>query len=338
MRWRSATVTAVVIVGAAIALTGCTGDDGATGSANPSIENTTTIATTTEAPPTETSAPANTTAIRTGPTMPEEPPARLGTDLDAAGFAARLSANHATMIDTSAAADVRERAGVDYQLLLRELADRSELDEAVLAALGPSDRPTVEPIVRARQFLQQRSATRPPQPLPDELPAWTIVEPEPVTTLLAHYAEAERLTGIAWYWLAAIHLQETRMGRIQGVSTAGAVGPMQFLPTTWAACCTGDPTVTRDAIIGAGTYLAQSGGPDDMAAAVYQYNPNDGYVAVVTAYAESLRDEPELYTGYHAFQVFFTTSVGTVRLPVGYSQTSPVDVAEYLASNPHDAA
>ena len=108
------------------------------------------------------------------------------------------------------------------------------------------------------------------------------------------------------------------MGRIEGVSTAGAVGPMQFLPTTWASCCAGDPTVTRDAIVGAGTYLAQSGGPDDMAAAVYQYNPNDGYVAVVTAYAESLRDEPELYRGYHAFQVFFGTSAGTVRLPVGY--------------------
>ena len=33
---------------------------------------------------------------------------------------------------------------------------------------------------------------------------------------------AEALTGIPWYWLAAIHLQETRMGRIQGVSSAGA--------------------------------------------------------------------------------------------------------------------
>jgi hypothetical protein len=75
-----------------------------------------------------------------------------------------------------------------------------------------------------------------------------------------------------------------------------------------------------------------------MAAAVYQYNPNDGYVAVVTAYALSLRDEPELYSGYHAFQVFFGTSAGTVRLPVGYSRTSPIDVAEYLAANPQDAA
>lgn len=242
------------------------------------------------------------------------------------------------MVDASAAPDDRARAGVDHQLVLRQLADRPDLDDAVLAAVDPSALPAVEGAVRARQFLQARSASRPSQPLPDELPAWTIVEPEPIDTLLAHYAEAEQLTGIAWYWLAAIHLQETRMGRIQGVSSAGAVGPMQFLPTTWAVCCTGDPTVTRDAIIGAATYLSQSGGPDDMAAAVYQYNPNDGYVAVVTAYAEALRAEPELYTGYHAFQVFFGSSAGTVRLPIGYSEASPIDAAGHLAANPDDAA
>ncbi len=33
-----------------------------------------------------------------------------------------------------------------------------------------------------------------------------------------------------WYYLAAINLIETRMGRIDGLSTAGAQGPMQFLP------------------------------------------------------------------------------------------------------------
>jgi hypothetical protein len=292
---------------------------------------------------TMTSPTTSTTRSTTAPTAtsaPATPAARLDiqADLEPTAAADRLSDAHATIVDPGATPDDREGAGIDYQLVLRAMADRPELDDDVLTALDPAVRPTVEPVVRARQFLQQRNATRPPQPLPDELPAWTIGEPEPVSTLLALYVEAERLTGIAWYWLAAIHLQETRMGRIQGVSTAGAVGPMQFLPTTWAACCIGDPTVPRDAIIGAATYLAQSGGPADMAAAVYQYNPNDGYVAVVTAYAESLRDEPELYTGYHAFQVFFTTSEGTARLPVGYSQTSPIDAAAYLASNPQDRA
>lgn len=290
-------------------------------------------------PGTAASTPDATTVPATDPPSAAGPPARLDVGRDAEDFAARLSVAHATITDVSALAEARERAGVEYQLLLRALAELPDLDDVVLDLVDPSARPATERIIRARQFVQQRSASRPsPQPLPDELPAWTIVAPEPIDVLLADYGEAERLTGIPWYWLAAIHLQETRMGRIEGVSSAGAVGPMQFLPTTWAQCCTGDPTAARDAIIGAATYLAQSGGPLDMAAAVYQYNPNDGYVAVVTAYAETLRDEPELYTGYHAFQVFFGASVATVRLPIGYSENVPIDAATYLTTNPTDAA
>jgi hypothetical protein len=257
---------------------------------------------------------------------------------DASGFAAALSAAHLTITDPASPPGAVAAAGEQMQLHLRALADVPDLDTDVLAALDPAARPTIERIVRARQFLQARNAAREPSEPPTELPAWTIVEPEPIEVLLGHYREAEALTGIPWYWLAAIHVQETRVGRIQGVSSAGAVGPMQFLPTTWAECCTGDPLVTRDAIIGAATYLAQSGGPADMNAAVYQYNPNEGYVAVVTAYAENLRDQPELYAGYHAFQVFYGTSAGTVRLPVGYSQAAPIDAAAYLAANPADAA
>ncbi len=299
-----------------------------------------TTSTTALAPPAESSvAPSSSIAATT--IDPAAPPARLDPDVvdgwDATAFAAVLSSTHATITDASATDDERAAAGIEYQLVLRALADRPDLDEGVLNAVDPTARVTVEPTVRARQFLQARTAARPPQPSPDDIPAWMILEPEPIDTLLAHYAEAEALTGIGWHWLAAIHLQETRMGRIEGVSSAGAVGPMQFLPSTWAQCCSGDPMEARDAIIGAATYLAQSGGPDDMAAAVYQYNPNDGYVAVVTAYAESLRAQPEMYDGYHAFQVFFGSSAGTVRLPVGFSQPAPISAAQYLADHPDDA-
>jgi len=332
---------AVTIAAVVAAVAGCSGDTGesvATSPARPPEA-------VTEAPPTvaDDGSPTSTNASTTEATPataaePPAPPARLSADLDAAGFAARLSEAHARIVDTAAGAEGRAAAGIDYQLLLRALADRPELDQSVLDRLDASARPAVERIVQARQFLQARNAARPPTPPPDELPPWSVVEPEPIETLLAHYAEAESLTGIPWYWLAAIHLQETRMGRVEGVSSAGAVGPMQFLPTTWQICCTGDPTVTRDAIVGAATYLAQHGGPDDMAAALYEYNPNDGYVAVVTAYAESLRDEPELYPGYHAFQVFYGTSAGTIRLPVGYAAPAPVDAAAYLAAHPDDGA
>ncbi|HUS43963.1 MAG TPA: lytic transglycosylase domain-containing protein [Ilumatobacteraceae bacterium] len=331
-------VAAATIVG--LGATGCAAGESAvttTPSTTAAIVSTTDVPVQDSLEPVTTVAPATTDRGSPSPGL-GEPPARLDGTLDADEFAARLSSSHAAIVDTTATDDERAAAGVDYQLVLRQLANSADLDDAVLSRLEPSAAPAVERIVRARQFLQQRSASRPPQPLPDELPAWTVDEPEPIDALLAHYAEAEQLTGIAWYWLAAIHLQETRMGRIQGVSSAGAVGPMQFLPTTWTTCCAGDPTVPRDAIIGAATYLAQSGGPDDMNAAVYQYNPNDGYVAVVTAYAESLRDEPELYAGYHAFQVFFGSSAGTIRLPIGYSESAPIDAATYLTTNPEHAA
>ena len=316
---RAATVLASTVL---ITLVACSDDDPVTGTIAP----TTAVATTSEAPTT------------TG-TPPDQPAADVDAALDAPTFALGLGQAEHTIRDPASTPQQVADAGQQLQLLIRAMADQPELDEAVIAALDAEVRPTIERIVRARQFVQARNAANPsPVPPSPTLPAWTIAEPDPPAALLAIYAEAEAQTGVPWYWLAAIHLQETRMGRIVGESSAGAVGPMQFLPTTWADCCTGDPLVTRDAIIGAATYLVQGGAPADMAAALHQYNPNDGYVAVVTAYAENMRDVPALYGGYHAFQVFYSSAAGTVRLPTGYSQTEPVDAAAYLAAHPDDAA
>jgi hypothetical protein len=111
---------------------------------------------------------------------------------------------------------------------------------------------------------------------------------------------------------------------------------MQFLPSTWATCCEGDPTVAGDAILGAARYLAQEGAPADMQAALYGYNPNAGYVGAVTAYAQNMIADERAYFGYHGWEVYFTTSVGAVRLPVGYSQSAPIDVLTYLRDHPDD--
>ena len=168
----------------------------------------------------------------------------------------------------------------------------------------------------------------------DTLPAWSIEPPLPAAELVELYQSAEAQTGIDWQYLAAINLVETRMGRINGVSTAGAIGPMQFLPTTWAECCEGDPKVPADAIRGAGEYLVDRGGPDDMDRAILGYNNSKNYVTAVQAYAEVLRQDPDAYYGYHAWQVYFQTTVGLVRLPVGYFQQTSVDAADWLAANP----
>jgi hypothetical protein len=247
-------------------------------------------------------------------------------------------ANQLTAIERAAAGGDGS-GGAHQQLLYRYMSAHPELDAAVLAAVGDDVRPYVERIVAARQFGQARAAANPSTTPPsDTLPAWTVVDPLPQAELLGYYQDAEAATGIPWYWLAAIHLQETRMGRIIGTSSAGATGPMQFLPTTWAQCCTGDPLNPRDAIVGAATYLVQGGGPADMGAALYEYNPNEGYVATVTAFADNLRDNPNLLATYREWQVFYGSSAGTVRLPVGYSQSQPVPAAVYLAEHPDDAA
>jgi membrane-bound lytic murein transglycosylase B len=262
-------------------------------------------------------------------------PSRIDENLTAAQLASELN----TVEEAAGRGDAG--AGLRQQLLYRYLSAHSALDDGVLAALSDDVRPFVERIIRARQFGQQRQPTN-PTPAPSlsgpTMPAWTIVDPLPADDLLAIYRDAETATGIAWYWLAAIHLQETRMGRIIGTSSAGAVGPMQFLPSTWARCCTGDATVTRDAIIGAAVYLSQSGGPTDMSAALHVYNPNDSYVATVTAFAENMRDNPQLYGAYHEWQVFYASSAGAIRLPVGYSESQPIDALDYLADHPDDDA
>jgi hypothetical protein len=287
--------------------------------------------------------PSSDPTTTASPTLSNDPPARLADAIDGvvdvAALAELLSANTLTMQDITATADARASAGALQQLALRWLAERPELDEQVLAALDTRAVAPIRRTIEARQFAAavRASRTDPPPPV-DDLPVWTIVEPEPVETLLDYYSQAEAATGVAWYWLAAIHLQETRLGRIVGVSSAGAMGPMQFLPSTWQECCTGDPSNTRDAIMGAATYLALSGAPGDMRAAVYQYNPNVSYVVAVTATAENLRDAPELFAGYHGWQVFYATSEGDVRLPVGYQRSTPITAAEFLRENPEHRA
>ena len=126
------------------------------------------------------------------------------------------------------------------------------------------------------------------------------------------------------------------MGRIVGVSSAGAEGPMQFLPTTWAACCQGDVWDDHDAIMGAATYLASNGAPDDMANAVWRYNPNEVYLEMVTRYASVMAADERAYLGYHAWEVFYGSAAGDVRLPEGYTAVEPVDVAAYLTAHPAD--
>ena len=150
------------------------------------------------------------------------------------------------------------------------------------------------------------------------LPAWRIVPAPPAPELRRYYDEADRRYGVDWTYLAAIHLVETRMGRLRGVSTAGARGPMQFLPSTWAEIGEGgDIEDPRDAILAAARYLVKRG-KGNIRRGIRGYNPSDHYVEAVTSYAAVMQADPRTYDGYYQWQVFYRLASGDVVLEEGY--------------------
>ena len=120
-----------------------------------------------------------------------------------------------------------------------------------------------------------------------------LAQPLPAGELLADYRRAEKRFGVPWQVLAAVNLVESAFGRVTNHSSAGAQGPMQFMPSTWHAYgMGGDIHSAADAILGAANYLHTSGSPHDTAQALYAYNPSTRYVAAVLAYARAMRDDP----------------------------------------------
>lgn len=117
--------------------------------------------------------------------------------------------------------------------------------------------------------------------------------PPPLSDLVGFYREAESRYGIAWNYLAAIHFVETKFGRVKSDSVAGAKGPMQFIPTTWAIYGHGgDIHDPHDAILAAARLLHANGAPPGYARALRAYNDSGLYVDAVTRYAREMAANP----------------------------------------------
>ena len=133
--------------------------------------------------------------------------------------------------------------------------------------------------------------------------------------LRRHYAAAQRRFGVQWYVLASVNFIESSFGRLRNLSTAGARGPMQFIPSTWRAYGMGgnieDP---RDAILGAANYLRASGAPRRLRRALFAYNHSSHYVDAVLRYASRMRRDPRAFYAYYSWQVYARTSKGIRRL------------------------
>jgi Transglycosylase SLT domain len=140
----------------------------------------------------------------------------------------------------------------------------------------------------------------------------------PPSFLIPIYMEAGHKYGVPWEVLAAINAIETDYGQNLNTSSAGAVGWMQFEPSTWAKYGVAvdghsvpNPYDPRDAIFAAAKYLAAAGAREDVAKAVYAYNHATWYVSEVMARARAIAGHAQyqrLSASHGKFSIDFTTA------------------------------
>lgn len=114
------------------------------------------------------------------------------------------------------------------------------------------------------------------------------------------FKSAEKKYGIPWQWLAGHSMEETHHWKIKAVSSAGAMGPMQFTPPTWidyGVDGDGDGKAeildVEDSIHSAANMLAKNGGTtsgEGVRSAIKRYNNADWYVNDVLWYAHQYAD------------------------------------------------
>ncbi|HEU5063916.1 MAG TPA: lytic murein transglycosylase [Solirubrobacterales bacterium] len=131
-------------------------------------------------------------------------------------------------------------------------------------------------------------------PAPIGVPNFVIDSFEIPPFLLPIYQACGTEYGIPWEVLASINKIETGFGTNLNVSSAGAVGWMQFLPSSWEAFGVDangdgrkDPYNPVDAICAAANYLKIAGAHDDLYQAIFAYNHADWYVQEVLLYARA---------------------------------------------------
>jgi Transglycosylase SLT domain len=247
-------------------------------------------------------------------------PAQLADDLVADELALR---DPATAEPALAAAARRE------QVAYRAIGRHPEWDATIRPRIPSSLLAVYNGNVDARRQLAAMTSPR------DTLPAWRIEPPTPADELMGYYHAAEAESGVGWNYLAAINLIETRFGSIAGLSTAGAQGPMQFLPSTFAGYGQGgDVNSPHDSIMAAGRFLAANGFANDRDHAIYAYNHARQYVQAVDQYATLMAADPAVFPTYYRWDVYCYTTAGDVLLPIGYAAAAPIPVGDYLANHP----
>jgi murein DD-endopeptidase MepM/ murein hydrolase activator NlpD len=146
--------------------------------------------------------------------------------------------------------------------------------------------------------------------------------------LLPIYQAAGIEYGVRWEVLAGINEIETDYGRNLNVSSAGALGWMQFMPSTWKQYGVDanhdgkkDPFNPVDAIFAAARYLKAAGADTDVRQAIFAYNHADWYV-------DSVLMRARLIGGLPSDLVGSLTGLTQGHFPVAAKATYADDLSE----------
>lgn len=208
--------------------------------------------------------------------------------------AVRAEAARADQAADEAAATARDAmSGVDRAVVT---ADRIERRAAELTVLLDQAQAELDRLsARARQRQEARDAAQAlaaARWAADGAAGATVVQAQvpPATYFALYRAAAPTCPGMPWTLLAAVGQVESGHGRNNGPSSAGAVGPMQFMPRTFAMYAVdGDhdgaasPWSPADAVFTAARYLCVNGGgsPSTVRQALFAYNRATWYVDLV---------------------------------------------------------
>jgi soluble lytic murein transglycosylase-like protein len=201
-------------------------------------------------------------------------------------------------------ADFRYRSSVrDEQVLIYGMAVDPAVEAGVLHRL-PADRAVgLEAAIGALRSLWRSAGI-------DNLSEIklrnnrSLVDSAPVDTLIGLYRAAGR-NRVDWTYLASINFIESDFGRVNGPSSAGALGPMQFMPGTWQDYgAGGDVMSPNDSIQAAAVYLNRMGAPANMDRAIFRYNNDYDYVAAVQGFAGAIRSDQTWFSRLYYWSTF----------------------------------
>jgi Transglycosylase SLT domain len=290
---------------------------------NTSIDDVQLPGTPVPAPP----APETTTPTTpTAPTAPTPAPAPAPQDPTSGGGGGSPTSDGGTAQErTSSGRRVQDRTGTrrtveDVKARARDEADRAKRTGRRSPLRNPDGTPTPNNPGFTDVLPGPSTATG--------VPNFIIRKFRVPPFLLSIYQAAGIEYGIRWEVLAAINEIETDYGRNLNVSSAGALGWMQFMPSTWKMYGTDankdgrkDPYNPVDAIFAAARYLKAAGYEQDVRRAIFAYNHADWYV-------DSVLLRARLIAGVPADVIGSLTGLTEGRFPVFARARYADDIAE----------